>query len=68
MGKEIKDYVSESKRIDELMGIYRQLKRLAELLKALDVRAWKNADITAAKVLRYARKEGKTLKSKRVRK
>lgn len=63
-----KDYVEESKRVDDLMGIYRQLKRLAGQLREMDVRAWQSTDISAAKVLRYVRKEKKGLKSKRVRK
>lgn len=63
-----KDYVEQSARLSELMGIYRQLKRLASLLKEFDVRAWKSCDVTAAKILRYVRKEKKGLKEKRVRK
>ncbi len=62
-----KDYVEGSERYEELMGIYRQIKRLAGLLKSLDARPWKSVDISAAKVLRMARSERKALLKKRVR-
>lgn len=63
-----RDYVADSERLGQLMAIYRQLKTLASNLKVMDVRAWKYVDICAAKILRYARKEKKQLKEKRVRK
>jgi ClpP class serine protease len=62
------DYVSDSKRVDELMGIYRQLARLKGLLKEHDVRAWKTVESAAAKVLRQAKREMKELKGKRKKK
>lgn len=61
-------YADGAKRFDELMGIYRQLKRLAFALKEMEVRSWKSVEAASAKLLRQARKEKKLLGKKRVKK
>lgn len=62
-----KDYVEGFERFEELMGIYRQLKRLAGVLKVMQARPWQSVDVSAAKLLRLARKEKKTLLKKRIK-
>lgn len=62
-----KDYIENSKRHDDLMAVYRQLKKASAFLKEHESRSWKSVDVSAAKVLREARKLMKSLKTKRAR-